>query len=218
MSQHRRARFWLRLRGAVTMVKIDPVTDGQIPMGKIYESIDEKLRGWLSAQKVFFVATAPLSSEGHVNCSPKDGESFRILDERTVAYLDLTGSGVETIAHLKENERIVLMFCAFAGAPKIVRLHGRGEVIESRNPDFERWQSIFPAKPGIRSYIKVHLTRISDSCGYGVPLYEYREERTQLKAWTEHKGEEAIKAYQQAVNAHSIDGLVGLNTLDSCRS
>ena len=187
-------------------------------MGKIYESIDKKLSEWLSAQKIFFVATAPLSPEGHVNCSPKDGESFRILDERTVAYLDLTGSGVETIAHLKENERIVLMFCAFAGAPKIVRLHGRGEVIERRNPDFERLQSILPSKPGIRSYIKVHLTRISDSCGYGVPLYEFREERTQLKAWTERKGEEAIKAYQQEVNAQSIDGLVGLDILDSRQS
>src|SRR5246127_4540615 len=129
-------------------------------MGKIYESIDEKMRNWLAAQKMFFVATAPLSREGHVNCSPKDGESFRIIDEQTVAYLDLTGSGVETIAHLKENERIVLMFCAFTGAPKIVRLHGRGEVIEPRNGDFERLKSIFSSSAGIRSIIKVHLTRI----------------------------------------------------------
>ena len=183
-------------------------------MGKIYESIDDKLRDWLSAQKVFFVATAPLAREGHVNCSPKDGESFRIIDSRTVAYLDLTGSGVETIAHLKENERIVLMFCAFAGAPKIVRLHGRGEVIEPGDRDFERLRSLFPASAGIRSVIRVHLTRISDSCGYGVPLYEFREQRSQLKAWVERKGEEAIKAYQLEVNANSIDGLIGLRPLD----
>jgi hypothetical protein len=184
-------------------------------MGKIYESIDEKLRAWLSAQKVFFVATAPLSAEGHVNCSPKDGESFRVIDERTVAYLDLTGSGVETIAHVKENERIVLMFCAFAGAPKIVRLHGHGEVIEPWHPGFERLRSIFPSRVGIRSCVKVRLTRISDSCGYGVPLYDFRGERTQLKAWAEHKGEEGIKAYQQEVNSDSLDGLPGLDPLDS---
>ena len=187
-------------------------------MGKIYESIDEKLRDWLSAQRVFFVATAPLSREGHVNCSPKDGESFRIIDERTVAYLDLTGSGVETIAHVKENERIVLMFCAFAGAPKIVRLHGRGEVIEPWNCDFERLKSIFPSRAGIRSIIRVHLMRISDSCGFGVPLYEFRGQRSQLKAWAERKGEEAIKAYQLEVNSNSIDGLIGLRPLDSSHS
>jgi len=183
-------------------------------MGKIYESIDEKLRDWLSAQRVFFVATAPLSREGHVNCSPKDGESFRIIDARTVAYLDLTGSGVETIAHVRENERIVLMFCAFAGAPKIVRLHGRGEVIESRNCDFERLKSIFPSRAGIRSIIRVHLMRISDSCGFGVPLYEFREHRSQLKLWAERKSEEAIKAYQLEVNSNSIDGLIGLRPPD----
>ncbi|HEY1476915.1 MAG TPA: pyridoxamine 5'-phosphate oxidase family protein [Chthoniobacterales bacterium] len=143
-------------------------------MGKIYESIDEKLRNWLSAQKVFFVATAPLSREGHVNCSPKDCGSFRVIDEQTVVYLDLTGSGVETVAHVKENERIVLMFCAFAGAPKIVRLHGDGEVIEPDHAEFDQLRANFPSTVGIRSFIKVHLTRISDSCGYGVPLYEFR--------------------------------------------
>jgi Pyridoxamine 5'-phosphate oxidase len=183
-------------------------------MGKIYDSIDEKLKQWLLAQQVFFVSTAPLSREGHVNCSPKDGESFRIIDERTVAYLDLTGSGVETISHVKENERIVLMFCAFAGAPKIVRLHGRGEVVEPLNRDFEQLRSIFPSRAGVRSFIRVRLTRISDSCGYGVPLYEFRKQRTQLKAWTEQIGEEGIKAYQLKVNSNSIDGLLGLKPVD----
>jgi Pyridoxamine 5'-phosphate oxidase len=187
-------------------------------MGKIYKSIDEKLRDWLSAQRVFFVATAPLSRQGHVNCSPKDGDSFRIIDERTVAYLDVTGSGVETIAHLKENERIVLMFCAFTDAPKIVRLHGRGEVIEQWNCDFERLRSIFPSRAGIRSIIRVHLTRISDSCGFGVPLYEFREQRTQLKTWAERKGEKALNAYRLEVNSNSIDGLIGLRPPDSPHS
>jgi Pyridoxamine 5'-phosphate oxidase len=179
-------------------------------MGKIYESIDEKLRDWLSAQRVFFVATAPLSREGHVNCSPKDGESFRIIDERTVAYLDLTGSGVETIAHVKENERIVLMFCAFAGAPKIVRLHGRGEIIEPKHPEFEKLRAILPSTIGIRSFIKVHLTRISDSCGYGVPLYEFRGHRTQLEEWAEHKGDESLAKYRLKYNSQSIDQLDGI--------
>jgi hypothetical protein len=179
-------------------------------MGKIYESIDEKLKQWLWAQKVFFVATAPLSPEGHVNCSPKDGESFRIIDERTVAYLDLTGSGVETIAHVKENERIVLMFCAFAGAPKIVRLHGHGKVIEPNHPEFDQLRAIFPSKAGIRSLIKVDLNRISDSCGYGVPLYDFRGHRSQLENWADHKGEESLAEYRLKYNSQSIDQLEGM--------
>jgi hypothetical protein len=179
-------------------------------MGKIYESIDEKLEAWLSAQKVFFVATAPLSQEGHVNCSPKDGESFRVIDEHTVVYLDMTGSGVETIAHVKENGRIVLMFCAFTGSPKILRLHGRGEIIEPRNPAFEQFRAIFPSMIGIRSFIKVHLDRISDSCGYGVPLYEFRGQRTQLEAWAEHKGEDFLVEYRTQYNSRSIDQLKGV--------
>ncbi len=183
---------------------------GSLLMGKIYESIDEKLRAWLSAQKVFFVATAPLSRDGHLNCSPKDGESFRVLDERTVVYLDLTGSGVETMAHVKENERIVLMFCSFSGAPKIVRLHGHGEIIQPEQTDFEHFRSIFPPTIGIRSFIKVHLTRISDSCGYGVPLYEFREHRSQLQNWAEQKGEESLGEYRQKHNSRSIDQLEGV--------
>jgi pyridoxamine 5'-phosphate oxidase-like protein len=179
-------------------------------MGKIYNAIDEKLSAWLSAQKIFFVATAPSSQQGHVNCSPKDGGSFHILDERTVVYLDLTGSGVETIAHVKENGRIVLMFCAFTGAPNIVRLHGRGEIIEPHHSDFTMLRARFGDCPGLRSFIRVSLTRISTSCGFGVPLYEYRGDRNQLTAWAEHKGEEKIFEYQQKNNAASIDGLDGV--------
>jgi hypothetical protein len=179
-------------------------------MGKIYTTIDEKLASWLGSQKVFFAATAPLSPDGHINCSPKDGASFRILDERTVVYLDLTGSGVETIAHLKENGRIVLMFCALDGPPKIVRLHGRGESIEPRHIDFELLRARFPVTPGLRAFIRIRLTRISDSCGFGVPLYEFRGERPQLKEWAERKGEANLVTYRQEKNSRSIDGLPGV--------
>jgi len=178
-------------------------------MGKIYESIDGKLKEWLSKQKVFFVATAPLSAEGHVNCSPKDGESFQVIDERTVVYLDLTGSGVETLAHVKENERVVLMFCAFDGAPKIVRLHGHGDIIEPKDEEFEKLRGMFRSAVGIRSFIKVHLTRISDSCGFGVPLYTFRGYRSQLADWAEHKGEESLAEYRSKHNSQSIDQLEG---------
>jgi hypothetical protein len=178
-------------------------------MGKTYTTIDEKLANWLGVQKIFFVATAPLSPEGHLNCSPKDGASFRILDEQTVVYLDLTGSGVETIAHLKENGRIVLMFCAMEGPPKIVRLHGDGEAIEPKHPDFESLRARFKDVPGLRAFIRIRLTRISDSCGFGVPLYEFRGERSQLQEWAERKGEASLAVYRQTKNSSSIDGLPG---------
>jgi hypothetical protein len=178
-------------------------------MGKIYATIDKKLGSWLSDQKIFFVATAPLSPTGHINCSPKDGASFRILNEDTVAYFDLTGSGVETIAHLKENGRIVLMFCAMEGPPKIVRLHGHGEPIEPKHPDYESLRALFQDLPGLRAFIRIRLTRISDSCGFGVPLYEFRGERSQLKEWVKRKGEPSLAAYRQEKNSHSIDGLPG---------
>ena len=179
-------------------------------MGKTYDLIDKKLAGWLGAQKIFFVATAPLSPNGHINCSPKDGASFRILDEQTAVYLDLTGSGVETIAHLKENGRIVLMFCAMEGPPKIVRLHGKGEPIEPQHPDFEALRALFKDVPGLRAFIRIRLTRISDSCGFGVPLYEFRGERSQLKEWVERKGEASLTVYRHTKNSHSIDGLPGV--------
>jgi hypothetical protein len=179
-------------------------------MGKVYGTIDEKLARGLSAQQIFFVASAPLSPKGHINCSPKDGASFRVLDEQTVAYLDLTGSGVETIAHLKENGRIVLMFCAMEGAPKIVRLHGRGETIEAGHPDFESLRARYQDVTGLRAFIRIRLTRISDSCGFGVPRYEFRGERSQLKEWAEHKGEPSLAAYRQQKNSRSIDGLPGV--------
>ncbi len=181
-------------------------------MGKTYETIEAPLRQFIEKQHVYFVASAPLGREGHINLSPKGLASFAILDDRTVAYLDLTGSGVETIAHLCENGRIVIMFCAFEGAPKIVRLHGRGEVVLPESPDFADLQRCFPRYLGARSVIRVHIARISDSCGYGVPVYRYEGERPQLQEWAERKGEAGVVEYQAKNNARSIDDLPGLAT------
>ena len=179
-------------------------------MGKAYQTITPKLQKWVENQKIFFVSTAPLSADGLVNCSPKGLDSFRILDEMTVAYLDLTGSGVETIAHVKENQRITIMFCALNGAPNIVRFQGKGEVFAVGSPEFERLKSQFPAYSGIRSIIKINVTRVSDSCGYAVPKYEYIGDRDTLLRWADKKGNEGVKEYQAAKNRESLDGLVGL--------
>lgn len=180
-------------------------------MGKLFETITPQLQEWISAQKVFFVATAPLSDEGHINCSPKGLDSLRVTAPDTVVYQDLTGSGVETIAHLKENGRIVIMFCAFDGPPKIVRIHGRGEVIEPEQPEFSELSALFPPHQGTRAFIKVKATRISDSCGYGVPLMDYKADRDVLDKWTSNKGDDGLKIYQAEKNMQSIDGLPGLD-------
>ncbi len=178
-------------------------------MGKVLTTIDDSLRSFLESQRMFFVATAP--AEGHLNLSPKGLDTFRVLDEHTVAYLDFVGSGVETIAHLKENGRIVLLFCAFTGAPKIVRLHGRGEAIFPSDAEYPALRALFPDYAGARAVIRVHCERISDSCGYAVPLYDFRGHRTQLIDWAEKKGPEGLADYQRQKNAESIDGLPGLS-------
>jgi hypothetical protein len=158
---------------------------------------------------MFFVASAPLDPAGHVNLSPKGLDTFRILDPGTVAYLDLTGSGIETVAHLKENGRIVIMFCAFQGPPNILRLHGRGRVVEA-DAEFDALRALFPEFEGVRSVIVVEITRVSDSCGFAVPLLRYEGEREQLQAWAKKKGAEGLKDYRAAKNSQSIDGLRGL--------
>ena len=186
-------------------------------MGKVYDAIDSRLQDLLERQHVFFVATAPLDAQGHINLSPKGLDSFRVLGPRRVAYLDLTGSGVETIAHLRENARIVLMFCAFAGAPKIVRLHGRGAVLEPDHADFEELRGRFPEHPGVRAVIAVELERISDSCGYGVPVYEFSKPRETLSEWTGRKSAAELEAYRAQHNARSIDGLPGLGARGRAR-
>jgi len=183
-------------------------------MGKLYEVIDDSLRRFIAAQHVFFVATAPRGSGGHINCSPKGLDTFRVLDPETVAYVDFVGSGVETISHLRQNGRIVFLFCAFDGPPKILRLHGQGEAIELGHPEFAALFAAFGREStlGVRSIVRVKVARVADSCGYAVPLYRFEGERDQLGAWAERKGEDAIEAYKQEKNASSIDGLAGLTT------
>ena len=181
-------------------------------MGKIYQEIDERIKKWIGLQKVFFVATAPLDPNGHINCSPKDGYSIRVLDNKTLVYLDLIGSGVETIAHIRENKRIIVMMCAFEGAPMIMRFHGIGEIIEKDNPDFEGLKPLFDSEIGIRSFIKVHLNRISDSCGFGVPVMEFKQHRKQLRTFNERNGEEKLADYKIQHNSLSIDRLPGVRT------
>lgn len=179
-------------------------------MGKIYDAITPELGAWIAKQHMFFVATAPLAKSGLVNCSPKGMDALRVLGPRQVAYLDLTGSGVETIAHVRENQRITLMLCAFDGLPKIVRLQGVGDVV---TPDSREWSELrtqFPNYPGARAIVRVTLTRISDSCGYAVPLYDYREQRNVLVQSAEAKGEESLRVYRNEKNARSLDGLPGL--------
>jgi hypothetical protein len=150
-------------------------------MGKTRSQIDEEALKFIEAQHVFFVASAPLDAAGHVNLSPKGLDTFRILAPTKVAYVDFNGSGVETIAHLKENGRIVLMFCAF------------------------------PNHENARSIIVVELTRVTDSCGYGVPQFKYEGKRTQLHAWASHRGPDGLKAYREQKNRRSIDGLPGIS-------
>lgn len=179
-------------------------------MGKIYERITEELSEWIKQQRMFFVATAPLSENGHVNCSPKGSDSLRIIDEHTIAYQDLTGSGIETIAHIRENRRIVIMFCAFDGPPKIVRLHGDGEVITPDQSVFQVLEKSFPKNLGTRAFIRINLTRISDSCGYAVPEFTFAKQREALDKWADVKSPEGLMTYRQEKNQMSIDGLPGL--------
>jgi hypothetical protein len=179
-------------------------------MGKIRSEIDDVARQFIEAQHVFFVASAPLDAGGHVNLSPKGLDTFRILGPTTVAYVDFNGSGVETIAHLKENGRIVLMFCAFQGPPNIFRLYGHGRVVEPHEAEFAALADSFPNHENARSIIVVELTRVTDSCGYGVPLFKYEGEREQLHAWARHRGVEGLRAYRQEKNRRSVDGLPGV--------
>jgi hypothetical protein len=181
-------------------------------MGKVYDGIDAALDAFIGRQHVYFVGTAPNSQEGHLNVSPKGLDTFRILGPKSVAYLDLTGSGIETVAHLRENGRITLMFCAFEGRPLIVRLYGRGRVVEPGDADWDGLIARFPEYPGARSVVVVDVQRISDSCGSAVPLYEYRGERSQLVDYAVRKGPAGLEQYKAQKNRASIDGLEGLRS------
>lgn len=181
-------------------------------MGKVLDVITPELRGWIERQPMFFVATAPSGDGGHVNLSPKGLDSFRVLDERTAAYLDLTGSGAETIAHLRENGRITIMFCAFEAKPRITRVQGRGEALRPGDGGFVELAGLFPPLPGIRSVIRIHAERVSTSCGYAVPLMELHGQRDTLLDWAARRGPEGVEAYWAEKNATSIDGLPALGS------
>ena len=177
-------------------------------MGKTYDSVTPKLRRFIEKQRMFFVATAPLSPEQHINLSPKGLDCFRVLDEKRVAYLDLVGSGNETSAHIEENGRITFMFCAFEGKPLILRLYGRGR---TALPGSERWgelQSHFPSYPGVRQIIVVDVHRAMTSCGFAVPRYDFVQERNELIQYAETKGPEGMQRYQRENNLSSIDGII----------
>lgn len=180
-------------------------------MGKVFEEITPEIGQWIEKQKVFFVGTAPLAANGHVNCSPKGGDSFIVLGPHEVAYADLTGSGIETVAHLRENGRIVVMFCAFEGGPKIIRLHGHGEAITPDHAEFAVLEKRFPPQIGLRTIIRVKVTRIADSCGYAVPFYDFVAPRDVLDNLGEKLGPDGLAEYRSRKNGTSIDGLPGLD-------
>src|SRR5262245_47555589 len=166
-------------------------------MGKLYEAIDDKLADWIRAQALFFVGTAPTDG-GHVNVSPKGPiDSLRIVDPRTIEYEDHIGSGAETAAHIRDNGRVCVMLCAFSGPPRIVRLHGRGEIVATADPGAD----------GVRAVVRVHLERIGDSCGFGVPLMDFVATRPQRERWLESKGPQGLRDYVVERNGESIDGL-----------
>ena len=180
-------------------------------MGRVLDEITPEVASFIAAQHVFFTATAPTEG-GHVNCSPKGLDTLQVLGSHEVAYLDLTGSGAETAAHLRQNGRITLMFCSFDGKPNIVRLYGHGEVLPLDAPDAGRLLERLPAVlPGARSVIRVDVTRVSTSCGYAVPILRYEGERPQLVEWAERKGSEGLDAYRAEKNERSIDGLAGFD-------
>lgn len=180
-------------------------------MGKLHDELTPKLVDFIQAQRMFFVGTAPLDGDGHVNVSPKGMDCLRVLDSRAVAYLDVTGSGVETLSHVKENGRLVMMFCAFEGKPFTLRLHGKAEVLEVGHPEFEHLKGKFPDLPGIRSIIRLKALRIADSCGWTVPLYEYVGTRDYYQNYADKLGPNGMRAGQLAANMQSIDGLRGLD-------
>ena len=179
-------------------------------MAKTYDALDDRLIAFIKAQKLFFVATAPLSAQGSVNLSPKGYDSLAVIDARTVAYVDLGGSGIETLAHVRENGRLTLMFCAFEGAASILRLYGRGEAVNFDEPGFAEKMALFPTFERARSVITLHIERIADSCGWGVPFMDFKGERNQLLRHIDHRPEAEWRERRYEGNATSIDGLPGL--------
>lgn len=179
-------------------------------MGKTYSQIDDDLAAFIGRQKMFFVATAPLSSAGHVNVSPKGYNCFRLISPMRVAYADLGGSGIETVAHVRENGRITIMFCAYEGPAMILRLYGKAQVMQFDEPGFDKELSLFPDIERARNIIFVDVERIADSCGWGVPFFEFKGERDQLKRAVNHRPQDEWAERRYTSNAESIDGLPGI--------
>ncbi len=178
---------------------------------KAFDSLKDRHKKFIADQHIFLVATAPLASDGHVNLSPKGHDSLAILDANRVAYIDLGGSGIETHAHLKQNGRICLMFCAFEGKPLILRLYGKGRPHQHGSRQFDALRANFPAiDVPVRGIIEIELTRVQDSCGWAVPLYEFKGERSRLLEHNAERTQEAFTARRIETNGTSIDGLSGL--------
>ena len=180
-------------------------------MADRFSTLRPDLAQWWREQPMFFVATAPSGGDGHVNLSPKGYDALRVLAADRVAYLDLTGSGVETIAHLRENGRVTLMACAFSGNPRISRIYGRGRAHPVGSPEFDALAPQFPDLPGARSIIDIAVERVTTSCGYAVPMMDLVDDRGRLLDWAESKGAEGVVEYRRQKNAVSIDGLPGID-------
>lgn len=174
-------------------------------MAQFYDSISEKQQVFIAAQQMFFVATAP--ENGRINLSPKGLDSFRVLDGNRVAFMNRTGSGNETAAHLYENGRITIMFCSFAGQPLILRLYGQGKSIQRRDAEWDEYAVLFPESVGNRNIILVDVESVQTSCGFAVPLYEYQGDRDLLDEWADKRGADGVENYWSAKNQVSIDGL-----------
>lgn len=176
-------------------------------MGKFFEHINDHHKEFIKKQKIFFVATAPLSKDGHINLSPKGMDCFRVLSNHTVAYMDLVSSGNETSAHTLENGRITFMFCSFDGPPNILRLYGKGYTVLRETKKWDELSPLFTILPSTRQLIVADIHKVQTSCGFGVPLYEYVGEREQHHLWAERKGPEGIQQYKIDNNLVSMDGL-----------
>jgi hypothetical protein len=179
-------------------------------MGRVYDSISDPLQSFIAEQPMFFVATAPLAGDGHVNLSPKGMDTLRVVDPTTIAYVDLVGSGAETIAHLRENGRITIMWNSFSDKPRILRAYGRGAPVLPGDERFADLATLFPAYRALRSVIRIDVDRVADSCGFGVPQMDLVGQRSRLIEWGDHRTDDQLEAYKRDKNAVSIDGLPAL--------
>lgn len=187
-------------------------------MGQEFQEIDARIKSWIERQHLFFVSTAPLSGDGLINCSPKGLDGLRVTGPRQLVYADVGGSGIESLAHVKENGRIVIMLCSFEGPPKIYRFYGTGRAVESHDAEFSELRELFPNLPTIRDFIVIDVTCIRDACGFGVPVYAYQSERDALQKWSDAKTPDELIKYRQEKNAQSLDGLQGLEIPDPPKS